>query len=286
MTITQDKTLYLAEKIVEFFEVKPPGVLIPPSFPDSLFIDAQFIPQLLPNLTKKDVAEGFLALHRQKVLEYDNWKDTYKGDYEKISFFDISVQQEKLKKFIDIAKSNLYGFKLSDGIYRKELIQILNTLVNSASEAVEIGNFEQKNKLDIFQKIADFSNSIVIEESQDADWDMGDEGEIYCAGVTSYPHLVIIKNKNKLHKILNEVNRIIKETYEFGINNLLKSKGELVWRCQKCGRWLATYDKPENIMAELDDFFDGGHKVCYKCRSKNIFSISVDGEINCWVVEN
>jgi len=280
-----NKNLHLAKKLLELLKNRPRLIIFIPTKPETVSISADLLPRLLPELTKQEVAQGFLSLEREGVLDYENWKETYQENYEEIEFFDVIPSQQKLKQFIAIAESNIFGFQLSDEQYRKGLLEILKILVNSTAKAIEITEFHQKKSYDILERISDFSDAISIEEKLNVDFERGDDGEIQAMGGGYIPNIVIIKNKAKLKTILNKIKKTIKDIYKNGVNLFFAKNNGLEWRCLKCGRWLGSYNSSLEITQWLDSFSRGGYKVCYKCRSKNIFSISSGGNVNFLVVE-
>ncbi len=280
MTITQNRNLFLAEKILEFIETRPNLVIFLPTEPnETLTLSDQFLPKLFGEMAKSDIAQGFLSLERQGVLEYENWKDTHREDYDKIKFFDITPKKSEIVRFISDAKNNLYGFKLSDEVYRRELIEILGSLISGGNADIKKFN-EKKYGNEILRKISDFSGAIQIEETLEVDFEKDESGEVYASGGGYFPSFIVINNKEKLEDIFYTVKKTIEEIYEEGVKALLKDRKELIWRCVECSRWLGTYTSEQEIMKLLDEFQAGGHKTCHKCRTKNVFSISQKGGVD------
>ncbi len=283
--VIENKNLYLAEKLLEFLKNRPNLIIFTPTEPETVSISADLLPQFLPKLTKKEVAQGFLSLEREGVLKYENWKETYQEDYDEIKFFDIIPSQENLKRFIVIGKSNVFGFRLSDEQYRKTLIETLELLIGLDVKAIEIREFHQKDSYDILQRISDFSDAISVEDKLNVDFERDDDGEIQPMGGGYIPNIVIVKNKIKLKTILNKVRKTINDIYKDGISIFLAKNNILEWRCLKCSRWLGSYDSPLEIMQWLDKFSNGDYKACHKCRNRNIFSISAEGNINFLIIK-
>jgi len=283
--VIENKNLYLANKILEFLKKRPDLIIFIETKPETLSISANFLPQLLPELTKQEIAQGFLSLEREGVLKYENWKEAHQKDYEEIKFFDIIPSQQNLKQFITIAKNNICGSQLSDEQYRKALLKILKFLIRSDAKSIEITEFHQKNSYDILKRISDFSDAISIEEKLEVDFEREDDGKIQVYNGSYIPNIVIIKNKTKLKTILNKVEKTIRNIYKNGINSFFVKNNSLEWRCLKCGRWLGSYNSSLEIMQWLDSFSLGIYKSCHKCRSKNIFSISSDGNVNFSIAE-
>jgi len=283
--VTENKNLYLAKKLLEFLKKRPNTIMFMDTKPETLSLSAVFLPELLPELTKKEIAQGFLSLEKEGVLEYDNWKETYQENYDEIKIFDIVPSQENLIRFIVVGESNIFGFQLSDEQYRKTLLETLKLLIASDTGSIEITEFQGKNSYDILEKISNFSSAILIENKLEVDFERGDDGEIHPAGGGYIPNIVIIKNRAKLKTILNKVEKIIDDIYRNGVNAFFIKNKTLEWRCLKCGRWLGSYDSPLEVMQWLDKFSNGNHKACHKCRSKNIFSISTKGDINFSIIK-
>ena len=92
---------------------------------------------------------------------------------------------KKKEKIVDM---NASGFNLSDEEYRRELIEILKRLINYPTFLISGKELHQKNTDDILQKIATFSDAILINAKQNT---------------------VVIKNRLKLKSILKELSRFL-----------------------------------------------------------------------------
>lgn len=283
----ENKNVGLAKKILEICENRPKYTAIfMDTDPESVSIMADYLERIMPGFTREDIARGFLALDMEGALGYENWKETYKENYDDIVFFDIIPNQEKLKKFVKMAEENKFGFQFSDEEYRKSLIGVLEMLANSSNTAFDVTEFHQKEVYKILVKIANYSNAIAIQEKIDVDFERGDDGEIYAAGGGYIPDLIVVKDKERLKAILKQVKITVEEIYQKGINSFFQNNKALEWRCKECGRWLGSFDSPIKIMEWLDKFSEGKYLACHKCRCKNAFSLSADGNITFSALEN
>ena len=174
---------------------------------------------------------------------------------------------EKKEKIVDM---NASGFNLSDEEYRRELIEILKRLINYPTFLISGKELHQKNTDDILQKIATFSDAILINAKQNT---------------------VVIKNRLKLKSILKEVQKIIKELNKKGIKSYLAKNNKLVWRCSGCSHfWIKNAKQgigdednevtsPKIMLQLLNRFSDKKYKVCPKCCERNYFFILENGTI-------
>jgi hypothetical protein len=274
----ENRNIYIAKTILEIIKSRPQYLVM--FLGETISFSTRNISRLFPGLAKEELAQGLLSLKEEgALLDYENWEETCKKKYDEIAFFDFTPSKKNLEHFIRSWKSNTFGFRLSDESYRKSLITTLNLLVESSNKAIEVTKFENEYAYDILEKLEVFSNAISIEKDLDLNYDQDENGQISVYGSGYVPNIIIINNKPKLITILNEINKIINNIYENGVNRFLFKNKSLIWRCVKCGRWFGCFKSRIEIMQWLDRFSNGGHKICHKCRSKNVFSISSMGNI-------
>jgi hypothetical protein len=276
----KNRNVYLAKKLLGFLDNTPKEIPFISIKSNNLSASEKDLPKLFSGLTTQEALEGFFALERFGALKYEK-KHPKLGN--KNYSFNLTLQPNKIQRFITTAESNIFDFRLSDERYLRILLLAIEMLINSDDKVIELGDFYQRvlvnnsyevtNLYEILQKVADFSSAILIQKKSELNPKFSGIGNI------------VIKDREELETILGAIKKKVKDVNKNNVNIFLKENKKLEWLCRGCERWFGSFSSEQEIIRLLDGFSNGKYKNCHKCRSKNFFTISPNGKIKFLIVK-
>lgn len=322
----ENKKLYLATKLLDFLDNRPSSILfIDPTDSSKhkdlatinvndkqkwtfescgqtfiqtyrentrelISIRAEFLSQLFPELTKKEVNDGLLSLERQGAIQYKGIALKDWDNYEEIKFFNIRPSKSALEHFIAIVNSGLFGFRFSDKDFYKEILRVFEILINSDTQTINftefnLTEFHQGYVYDILESIYNFSDAILITKKINDEYKvfMNEDDQLSSNGPEYLPDVIYIKDREGLRFALTYMKKTVNDFY-VSANLYLEKNQILDYGCADCGYFIGKCKTVTDIINWLELFLNGGGYKCKKCGKRSIFSIGSNGEIEYSIV--
>ena len=235
----------------------------------------------LYRFSAEEIFKSLRRLEFRGIIQFND--EVNKKNIDTSDCMSFLFDEIKAMEFINIAKDEFYGI-LKKYSTKKDLnyvFEALSKILDSMYLSKEITFSEIRyTYVEILEWIADYSGIIKItyEEHPDFDWDTTRRPDLY--SVFDIPKSVHILKRIELEKLYSELRKFALLPEQKRIKSFLDKYPQTDWKCADCGHFLnEKLNSEEQISKYIDGFRFNKFRVCYKCRKRNLFSISQKGEM-------